>query len=67
MLKAFQLAPDKLWQAINPLTFFQQGAQFGFINLNLGTRNIRTSSRPFSIRLVVTGGNSAASVTHLKL
>ena len=36
MPKAFQLAPDKLWQAINPLTFFQQGAQFGFINLNLG-------------------------------
>ena len=36
MPKAFQLAPDKLWQAINPLTFYQQGAQVGFINLNLG-------------------------------
>jgi hypothetical protein len=36
MPKAFQLAPDKLWQAINPLTFYQQGAQFGFINIDLG-------------------------------
>jgi len=36
--KAFQvsLAPEKLWQAINPWTFYQQGAQFGLINVNLG-------------------------------
>ncbi len=30
------LAPDQLWQAINPWTFNQQGAQFGFINIDLG-------------------------------
>src|ERR1700749_2089647 len=30
------LAPDQLWQAINPLTFNPQGAQFGFINSALG-------------------------------
>jgi hypothetical protein len=29
-------APEKLWQAINPLTIYQQGAQFGFINIDLG-------------------------------
>ena len=38
MTKSFQLAlaPQKLWQAINPWTFYQQGAQFGFINIDLG-------------------------------
>jgi hypothetical protein len=38
MSKSFQvsLAPDKLWQAINPWTFYQQGAQFGLINIDLG-------------------------------
>jgi hypothetical protein len=38
MAKPFQvsLAPEKLWQAINPLTFYQPGAQFGFFNINLG-------------------------------
>jgi hypothetical protein len=36
MSKPFQLAPDKLWQAINPWTFNQQGAQFGFVNIELG-------------------------------
>jgi hypothetical protein len=30
------LAPDQLWQAINPWTFFNQGAQFGLVNVNLG-------------------------------
>jgi hypothetical protein len=30
------LAPDQLWQAINPMTFSQQGAQFGLINIDLG-------------------------------
>ena len=34
----FQLsvAPEKLWQSINPWTFYQQGAQLGFINIDLG-------------------------------
>ena len=38
MSKPFQvsLAPEKLWQAINPWTFYQQGAQFGFVNIELG-------------------------------
>jgi len=38
MSKSFQLslAPQKLWQAINPWSFYQQGAQFGFVNIDLG-------------------------------
>jgi hypothetical protein len=38
MSKNFQLAlaPHNLWQAINPWAFYQQGAQFGFINIDLG-------------------------------
>jgi len=32
----FSLAPEQLWQAINPMSFYQQGAQFGFINIDLG-------------------------------
>lgn len=38
MTKSFQfsLAPDQLWQAINPWTFYQQGAQLGLVNINLG-------------------------------
>jgi hypothetical protein len=38
MAKTFQLslAPQQLWQAINPWTFYQQGAQFGLINIDLG-------------------------------
>jgi hypothetical protein len=31
MSTPFSLAPDQLWQAINPWTFNQQGAQFGFM------------------------------------
>jgi len=38
MANAFQvsLAPEKLWQAINPWTFYLQGAQFGLVNVELG-------------------------------
>jgi hypothetical protein len=38
MPKTFQLslAPQQLWQAINPWTFYQQGGQFGLINIDLG-------------------------------
>ena len=32
----FSLAPEKLWQAINPVSFYQQGAQFGLINIDVG-------------------------------
>jgi hypothetical protein len=30
------LAPDQLWLAINPITAYQQGTQFGLINIDLG-------------------------------
>jgi hypothetical protein len=36
MSTPFSLAPDQLWQAINPWTFTQQGGQFGLINIDLG-------------------------------
>ncbi len=38
MANTFQLslAPQKLWQAINPWSFYQQGAQFGLVNIDLG-------------------------------
>ena len=32
----FSLAPDQLWQAINPWSFYNQGSQFGLINVSLG-------------------------------
>jgi hypothetical protein len=32
----FSLAPEQLWQAINPWSFYNQGAQLGFVNINLG-------------------------------
>jgi len=32
----FSLAPEKLWQSINPWTFYNQGAQIGLINIDLG-------------------------------
>lgn len=34
---SFALAPEQLWQAINPWTFYQQGSQIGFINIDLGS------------------------------
>ncbi|HVH76651.1 MAG TPA: hypothetical protein VM755_17170 [Stellaceae bacterium] len=38
MSKTFQLslAPQQMWQAINPWSFYQQGAQFGVVNIDLG-------------------------------
>jgi hypothetical protein len=38
MPKSFQvqLAPENLWQAINPWTFYLEGARFGLINIDLG-------------------------------
>jgi len=37
MSTSFQLslAPDKLWQAINPWTISMPGGQFGIINIDL--------------------------------
>jgi hypothetical protein len=32
----FSVAPEQLWQAINPWTFMNPGARFGLINVNLG-------------------------------
>lgn len=34
---SYSIAPEKLWQAINPWTFYQQGAQIGLINIDLGS------------------------------
>jgi hypothetical protein len=31
-----KLAPDQLWQAINPWNFYNPGAQFGLVDINLG-------------------------------
>ncbi len=38
MMKTFQpsLAPQKLWQPINPWVFTQQGIQLGLVNIDLG-------------------------------
>ncbi len=38
MTKPFQfsIAPQELWQAINPWSFYQEGAQLGLVNINLG-------------------------------
>ncbi len=33
------LAPDQLWQAINPWSFYNQGAQVGLINVSFGNTN----------------------------
>jgi hypothetical protein len=33
---SFSLAPEQLWQAINPWSFYQQGAQIGLINIDMG-------------------------------
>jgi hypothetical protein len=30
------LAPEKLWQAINPWSFYNQGAQIGLVNIEIG-------------------------------
>ena len=30
------LAPEQLWQSINPWRFYNQGAQLGFVNISLG-------------------------------
>ena len=32
----FSVAPDQLWQAINPWTLMNQGGQFGLVNISLG-------------------------------
>ena len=33
---ALSVAPDRLWQAINPWTFTMNGGQFGLVNIDLG-------------------------------
>jgi hypothetical protein len=32
----FSLAPEKLWQAINPWTWTFEGSQVGLVNVNIG-------------------------------
>ena len=57
------LAPQQLLQAINPWTFNQQGAQFGFINIDLGDTAESDLERKSSTRLEATGSRLAASAT----
>ncbi len=33
----YAIAPEQLIQAINPWRFYQQGAQIGFVNIQLGS------------------------------
>ena len=67
MSTAFSLAPQQLWQAINPMTFYQQGAQFGLINIDLGAAGESDSSGSFSTGSGATGASSAALATRSKL
>jgi hypothetical protein len=60
------LAPDQLWQAINPMTFYQQGAQFGLINIDLGDTRNPTLNERSSTGSEATGDRLAVSTTHWK-
>jgi hypothetical protein len=55
------LAPDQLWQLINPMTFSQQGGQFGYINIDLGGAGDSGLERKILKRSAATVGSSAAS------
>ena len=68
------LAPDQLWQAINPMTFCQQGAQFGLINIDLGgaadsdlERKILKTVRSYGRQLGRIGDALEVIVKHVKL
>jgi hypothetical protein len=60
------LAPDQLWQAINPMTFYQQGAQFGLINIDLGDTAESDLERKILDRVGSYGASSAALATRWK-
>ena len=61
------LAPDQLWQAINPMTFNQQGGQFGLINIDLGgAGELRPGTENPRKRLAAMGGSLAASAMRWK-
>ena len=66
MSTAFSLAPQQLWQAINPMTFYQQGAQFGLINIDLGAAGESDLERQLLERSEATGDGLAASATRWK-
>lgn len=34
---SYSIAPEQLWQSILPWKFYQEGAQLGCININLGS------------------------------
>jgi hypothetical protein len=60
----FPLVPDKLWQPINPWTFYQQGAQLGFFNIDLGTPKTPNSNKKSLMMLGAIAGSSAISEMH---
>jgi hypothetical protein len=66
MSTPFSLAPDPLWQAINPMTAYQQGAQFGFINIGLGDTAESDLERKLLDKVGATGDSLAASATRWK-
>jgi hypothetical protein len=68
------LAPQQLLQAINPWAFNQQGAQFGFINIDLGStaeadleRNILDKVGSYGKQLGRIGDALDVILKHVKL
>lgn len=55
------LAPEQLWQAINPWNFYNQGAQLGLINISLG----RTAHPEVERRLLDEVGSYGRQIGHL--
>ncbi|WP_439597920.1 hypothetical protein [Falsiroseomonas sp.] len=55
------LAPEQLWQAINPWSFYQQGAQFGLVNIQLG----RTPSPELEQRILEEVGSYGRQIGRL--
>ena len=70
MSTPFSLAPEQLWQAINPWTFNQQGAQFGFMEMppnptSSGSVSIKVGS--YGRRLGRIGDALEVILKHVKL
>ena len=57
----FQLAPDKLWQAINPWTWNIDHNQLGFINISLGETSYPETER----RILEEVGSYGKQLGHL--
>ncbi|MDR3408679.1 MAG: hypothetical protein P4L68_09285 [Methylovirgula sp.] len=68
------LAPQQLWQAINPWTFYQQGSQIGLINIDLGQtpspqteRNILNDVGSYGRQIGHIGDALEVILDHMKL